>query len=258
MSYIDLHNTLREWPYDVDQISVRKIMGIDGVVRIQMRVELGVLQMEADGRPDGARPNGHESLLQMYQADLDEHMTRNGNSLGFALSPEECGALRLEASQYYRRYVAYFVLEEYDEVVRDAAHNLAILDMCNKYAIEAEDRLALESYRPYIIMMATRGRAYHALAEGELPSALAHIKRGILDIRTHFESHESPEALENCEELRVLRDFAVDIQDRMPNDSLVGARNALRTAIEQERFEEAAKLRDTLKKLYPESEPNVP
>jgi hypothetical protein len=64
MCYIDLHETLSAWPYDAEQISVRKIVGLDGAVRIQMRVELGVLQMEVSGRPDGTRPHGSASVLE--------------------------------------------------------------------------------------------------------------------------------------------------------------------------------------------------
>ena len=70
MSYIDLQPTLTDWPYDAEQISVRKILGADGAVRIQMRVELGVLQMEAEGRPDGSHPFGSASLLAYHQQQL--------------------------------------------------------------------------------------------------------------------------------------------------------------------------------------------
>ena len=33
-----------------------------------MRIDLGLLQMELDGRPDGQRPHGFESLLDYYEA----------------------------------------------------------------------------------------------------------------------------------------------------------------------------------------------
>lgn len=250
MSYIDLKPVLRDWPYEPDKISVRKILSTDGSVRIQMRVELGILQMEAEGRPDGIRPHHHDTLLKHHLQRLKDHERRNGTPLGFSLSREECHDIRTEASLFYRRYVAYFVLEEYSNVWKDTAHNLAISDLCREFAIETEDRLFLEEYRPYLLMMDARARAYHAIEENEAASALAHVNRGILEIRTHLEQYDKPEAIEHCEELKILRTMSGKLGDQVPKDSLIVTRKALRDAIEQERFEEAAKLRDTLKDLY--------
>ena len=50
----DLGPILGDWPHEPGQITVRKIRGTDGRVKIQLRVDLGLLQMEADGRPDGS------------------------------------------------------------------------------------------------------------------------------------------------------------------------------------------------------------
>jgi len=108
MSYIDLQSTLRDWPYDPEKISVRKILGADGIVRLQMRVELGIIQMEAEGRPDGLHPYGCDSLLGYHLKRLEKYQQRNGTTLGYALSPQDCYSLRLEAALYYRRYVSYF------------------------------------------------------------------------------------------------------------------------------------------------------
>ena len=250
MSYIDLQTALRDWPYEPEKISVRKILGADGAARIQMRVELGILQMEAEGRPDGAKPHGCESLLAYHQSRLAKHQQRNGTMLGFGLSREECHALRLEASLYYRRYVALFVLEDYAKVFRDTLHSLAIFDLCHDHALEPEDRLSLEEFRPYVLAMDARARAYHAMEEGEPASALAHVNRGVMHIKAHFDAYGQPEAEQNSEELRILRALGRELGERVPKDSLVVTRKALRAAIEQERFEEAARLRDALKNLY--------
>ena len=60
------------------------------------------------------------------------------------------------------------------------------------------------------------------------------------------------EAAENCEEIRILRSLAREINQKAPSNSLLTTRKALRDAIEHERFEEAARLRDELKNLYPQ------
>lgn len=250
MSYVDLQATLRNWAYEPDKISVRKILGTDGSVRIQMRVELGILQMEADGRPDDVHPHGCDSLLTYHQKRLARHEHHNGTLLGFGLTREECQELRQEASLIYRRFIAFYVLEEYGNVARDTSHSLAIFDLCRDHSLEPEDRIALEEYRPYVLMMEARGRAYQALEEGEPASALAHVNRGIMAVKAHLESFGQGELAAKSEEIRILRALGQELNDQVPKDSLIVTRKALRAAIEQERFEEAARLRDTINKRY--------
>src|SRR5207249_1795645 len=64
---LDLNTILRDWPHENGNIKVRKIAGLDGREKLQLRVDLGVLQMEVAGRPDGRRPHNCESLLEYHQ-----------------------------------------------------------------------------------------------------------------------------------------------------------------------------------------------
>lgn len=252
MSYIDLQSTLGDWPYDSEQISVRKIVGADGDVKIQMRVELGVLQLECERRPDGANPYGSDSLLEFHRKRLAGFEERNGTQLGFILSPKHCEELREEASMFYRRFVCLFVLEEYDNVFRDTSHNLCIMDLCRDYASEPEDCQTLEVYRPYVLMMDARSRAHHSMNEGHFASALAHVNRGILHLRAFFESVSDgrfEDLSEESGEIHMLRELGKQVVRSMPEDSILVTRKALRAAVRDERFEEAARLRDVLKHL---------
>ena len=52
----DIKILLRDWVYNPTGLQVRKIIGDDGLEKIQMRIDLGMLQFEIDGRPDGDRP----------------------------------------------------------------------------------------------------------------------------------------------------------------------------------------------------------
>src|SRR4051794_7634989 len=52
----DVTPVLRGWDYESGTINVRKIYGLDGQPKLQMRLDLGLLQMEMNGRPDGVRP----------------------------------------------------------------------------------------------------------------------------------------------------------------------------------------------------------
>ena len=50
---------LRGWDYEPGTLNVRKVNGMDGEPKLQMRLDLGLLQMEMNGRPDGRRfPRG--------------------------------------------------------------------------------------------------------------------------------------------------------------------------------------------------------
>ncbi len=69
----DLTEILEEWPYEPGQINVRVIEGDDGEPKVQMRLDLGLLQMEISGRPDGQRPFNCESLLEYFETKLDEY-----------------------------------------------------------------------------------------------------------------------------------------------------------------------------------------
>lgn len=69
----DLSDILSEWPYEPGQINVRVIEGDDGEPKIQMRLDLGMLQMEVTGRPDGQRPQNCESLLEYFESILDDY-----------------------------------------------------------------------------------------------------------------------------------------------------------------------------------------
>src|SRR3954452_25376497 len=93
----DITHVLKGWDYEPGTINVRKINGNDGAPKLQMRLDLGLLQMEMAGRPDGARPHGCESLLEYYEEQLTDHKRRNGTELGFHLTADQCAALREEA-----------------------------------------------------------------------------------------------------------------------------------------------------------------
>ena len=51
-----IDNILRKWAYDPTTVSARMCVGSDGRDVLQMRVDMGLLQMEVDGRPEEATP----------------------------------------------------------------------------------------------------------------------------------------------------------------------------------------------------------
>ncbi len=67
----DISSLLKEWPYQPGQVNARLIVGTDNLPRVQVRLDLGVLQMFAEGRPDGEHPFGFPSLLEYHEARVD-------------------------------------------------------------------------------------------------------------------------------------------------------------------------------------------
>lgn len=64
---LDISSILQDWPHRPDDLTVRFVDGDDGRRKIQLRVDLGVLQMEIDGRPDGRRIHDAESWLDYHR-----------------------------------------------------------------------------------------------------------------------------------------------------------------------------------------------
>ena len=151
---------------------------------------------------------------------LKEHEEKNGTELGFHLTSAQCQSLREEAVQYYHRYLSLFVLEDFPGVVRDTARNLRVLDLCGKYAVEEQDRLVLEQYRPYITMMNVRAAASLLVDKKQYVEALSAVDEGLSSIKEFFSKFEQEEAFSHSNEVRVLKRFARDIRRKLPVDPI--------------------------------------
>jgi hypothetical protein len=246
MGSSDIRSVLENWPYDPGHITVRKIVGEDGRVKVQMRLDLGLLQFELDGRPDAKRPHGYESLLHYHLDRLRKHRRASGSDVGFELSPGECRELRGECSMYYHRYLSLFVLEEFDRVKRDTERNLRVLDLCRRYGAEERDRLVLQQFRPYLLMMNTRARVLQAVKAKRWRQALRDVEEGIAGIDEFFEEFGQKKAARRCAELKLLRRLRRKIHRQLPVDPVIKLQRELSAAIGQERYEDAARIRDRI------------
>lgn len=246
---VDIGDILKDWPYEYGQVSARRIIGDDGVEKIQLRLDLGLLQMHASGRPDGQRPEGAESLLDYYQQRLAQWKGEHGGEEGFELDGESCEMLRAEGVMYYHRYLAEFILEDYEAVIRDAERNIRLMDFCHRHAAEESDRLALEQHRPYVIMMSARAKARMALRDDQPKVAMSAVHTAIEAIREFFRSFGQEKLAGRSRELSVLRGLAKEIEAHMPVDPVERVRRLLDKAVREERYEEAARLRDKLRQL---------
>jgi hypothetical protein len=230
-------------------LNVRLILGADGQPKVQMRVDLGVLQMELCGRPDGTEPDGYESLLELYEARCDDHATIAEDPDGFVLNPEDCRALREEAAQYYHRYISLLVLGDFQGVVRDTTRNLRLIDFILEHAENEEDRQPLEQFRPYITMIRARAIASQAINDDESGLAIWALDEGLEALRAIFDNWGRPELFEESHEVALLRGMKAELQKKLPSSLKAEIKERLRQAIANENYELAAILRDELKMM---------
>src|SRR5712691_2391173 len=173
----DISHLLEQWEYQRGQVVVRRFVGKDGIEKIQLRVDLGLLQMNSQGRPDGKRPFGHPSLLDHYAAKLQKYALKHeGSEEGFVLKAEECSKLQLEALQYHHRYICLLQLEDYAGVVRDTERNLSVFDFVQKHAESEDLAWSVQQFRPQLLMSHTRAKATESLRTKDYNSAIQQIE----------------------------------------------------------------------------------
>ena len=245
----DLTPILADWEFEPGRTNVRFVRTRDGGRAIQIRLELGILQLAYAGRPDGERPHGEDSLLDWQLKRLQAHLASQGTPEGFRISGRDCDALRDEGVQYYHRYVALFALDDYEGVVRDTRRNLRLFDLCRDFGASQADRTVLEQYRPFVTMMRARAEAALALCVQSAPAALAAVDRALAELREHFEQAGSAHGFDQSNEVMLLRGMRDALVPRLPVSQRSELEGRLRVAIEAENYELAAILRDELKQL---------
>ena len=242
----DIKHLLDGWDFEPDQLQVRFITGDDGREKIQMRIDLGLIQLELSGRPDGERPEGHESLLEHYEAKAQEAAERGST---FSLGPADCAQLMREGLQYYHRYLSAFHLERYEIVVVDTMRNLRLFAFVGRYAARQRDKLEFDKYRPYVQMMYTRAKASISLKEDDHETALALIDAGIKAIRKFLREYKQEDREQDCPELKALIAWRREVKRERPMEPLERLEHQLELSVVREDYEEAARLRDQIRQL---------
>jgi tetratricopeptide (TPR) repeat protein len=243
---LDLNTILKDWPHESGSINVRKIAGLDGREKLQLRVDLGVLQMEMAGRPDGRRPHNCESLLEYHQkrAARAEHKGE-----AYELTPEQCAELQQEGIQYYHRYLSLFQINDFDGVVRDTQRNLDLFTFVAGHTDREEFSWALQQFRPYVLMMNTRAKASILLGQGQFAEAMAEIERGREAIVDFLQQSNFPELVSKSSEIAFLDEWLEEVKAKRPLSKLEIMQREMETAIAKELYERAAELRDAIKLL---------
>jgi hypothetical protein len=247
----DITAILEGWDHDPEEFQVRIVAGDDGRDKLQMRVDLGLIQMELSGRPDGLRPHGFDSWLDYHEA----RALQTGSADDYRLDSDECAELMREGVQYYHRYLAAYHLQRFDLVARDTSRNLRLFAFAVKHAVDRRDKIEFDKYRPYVTMMRARAISDEAVSRGEHAAALAAIDEGIEGIRAFLRDYDEDEDQVECRELGRLIRLRREVELSRPVGPVDRLAEQLDLAISLEDYEEAARIRDQIARLRGDSAP---
>ena len=261
----DIDPILQNWPYQPNEVTVRLVEGQDGRRKIQLRLDLGLLQMEIDGRPDGRRIHECESWLEYHERRQREHDAANPDALPYLLEPEDCSELQREGVQYYHRYISLWHLERYELCARDTLRNLRLFAFVRDHARNDRDKLQFDQWRPYVTMMHARAVATPLVELEQWDAAEGVLDAGIRGIERFLEDYNQTERAPQIGELRFLREWKDEIiaqrdarggrtlaapaGERLTVDAAATLREQLKQAILDERYEDAARLRKELEQV---------
>jgi hypothetical protein len=239
----DIDNILKNWPYKPGIAQARLIQTRDGRQVIQLRVDLGVLQLETTGRPDGAHPHGHDTYFEYLQ---EQARLLRKEQQTFVLSDEQCQDADREFLQYYHRRMCWLALRQYASAIRDADHTLAFMDFVKRHAPSEEYLHAHEQYRGFVLFQRTQAAAALEVENSEPARAIAAIHDGLEHLRVFFAAYGREEEMEEDGMVQHLHHVEAALRKQFQIDTTL--EEQLQQAIDAEDYERAAELRDELRK----------
>jgi hypothetical protein len=233
-----LDHILHEWPYEFGEASARLVPGGDGRDVIQLRIDLGLLQMETVGRPDGVRPGGCDT----YYDHLMSLAFQEGPD--FALNEERCLQIDREFMQFFHRRIAWLALRAFGRAIADADHTLALMDFSSAHAPDPEWADMHEQYRPFVLFHRIQASALVELERNDAAAAAMAIDNGLERLRKVFEAHDAADEFDEHPLALKLLELKQAISEHFElRPSLA---QQLAEAIASEQYELAARLRDKL------------
>jgi UvrB/uvrC motif len=239
----DIDNALEGWDFQAGVVQARVVNGSDNRQLIQMRIDLGVLQMETQDRPDGKRPHGFPSY-----SDYLRHEARTAEKQGktFVLEEEHCQEADREFVQYYHRRISWLALRNYAKAIADADHTLAFMDFIKQHSPSEDYTQAHEQYRGFVTFQRTQGAAALALEQKNPEAAIDEVRDGLVKLRSFFAAFDAEEQMEEDGMVQHLRKIESSLRQQHGIDTTL--QEQLDKAVANEDYEEAARLRDVLRK----------
>lgn len=248
----DIDDALAGWPFDPDAngANAREVRARDGRTVLQVRQELGLLQMEVEGRPDGAQPHGFRTYLEFLRYRAAERAAApTRKSPQWKLSSEQCQEVDREITQFYHRRMAWLALQRYDRMLADAEHTLALMDLIDRHCDDDEFIASHSRFRGLVVFHRTQAKAALSLERRKPEEAIDAVREGTERIRVHEESwqreHDEDADTPNEALLEQLRRIEGEIRRCFEVGQTL--REQLDDAIAHEDYERAARLRDAIK-----------
>ncbi|OHB70019.1 MAG: DNA helicase UvrBC [Planctomycetes bacterium RBG_13_63_9] len=234
----DIDHIFRDWSYQPGVISARLVHADDGREVLQMRIEMGLLQMETTGRPDGEKPAGANTYLE----ELTQKSGAEDKS--FTLTEDQCFEIDREFLQFYHRRICYLALREFRRAVEDADHTLALMDFAAAHSPDPQWTLSHEQYRPFVHFHRTQAAAMLELQQSGAEAAIEEITGGLERIRRVYAAVGAEERFGEDELVGQL----VELKESLRREHHVGRTlvEQLAEAVAGEEYERAARLRDAI------------
>ena len=235
----DIDSLLRSWDFRPGEVNARLVKTRSGRHVLQMRIDMGVVQMETDLRPDGQRPNGAET----YYDYLVGEVIREGEN--FRLSREQCTEADREFVQFYQRRLCWLSLRDYRRAARDADHSLAFMDFVREHAPDEEWMLSHEQYRPFVLFHRVQAATLAELEEHGPEAAISEINTGLTRFRELFARYDAAEQYAEDELVKRLEEMRESVRRRYEVGRTLDEQ--LADAVKAENYELAARIRDRIR-----------
>jgi hypothetical protein len=234
----DIDYVLRQWPFKPGVIAARLILAGDGREVLQMRIEMGLLQMEVTGRPDGEHPGGADTCLDWLQ----ELARVDGET--FVMNEEQCMEVDREFLQYYHRRICCLALRQFARAVADADYTIQLMDFVALHSPNQQWTLSHEQYRPFVLFHRIQAAAMLELQESGAEVAIEVIHQGMEQMREVFVKFGAEEQFDQDELVGQL----TAMKESLRQEYQVGKTLAeqLADAVAAEEYERAARLRDQI------------
>jgi hypothetical protein len=238
----DIDFILENWEFKPGVAQARLIQAKDGRQVVQLRIDLGILQLETTGRPDGSRPHGYATYYEYLQ---DQARLARKAEQNFSLSEEQCQESDREFLQFYHRRMCWLALRQYARAMRDADHTLSFMDFVKQHSPNDEYLHAHEQYRGFVLFQRTQAAAALQVEKNTPEQAIDEIRAGLENIRQFYASYDREEEMDQDGMVQHLKHIETTLREQYQIDSTL--QEQLQEAIASEDYERAARLRDALK-----------
>lgn len=248
----DLDDVIQGWPYDPEpgEVLAREIRARDGRTVLQVRIELGVLQLEVGGRPDGLRPHGFLTYLDYLRHSAASRGMAPGLKAitSWVMSEPQRDETDREFIQFYHRRVAWLGLRRYDKAILDADHTLALMDFVRRHGGDADYISSHEQFRGLVLFHRTQAATALALERRKPEEAIDLLREGVERLSDHqrawWNDHDADES-PNPTLIEQLRGLENEIRKNFSVEKTL--REQLDEAVASEDYEAAAQLRDRIR-----------